>query len=49
MSDLSFTDVLTLMFIYCKITNQIDWEWFWVLSPMIVSVLIIFLVAYFKN
>lgn len=25
---------LELMFIYLKITKQIDWEWHWVLSPL---------------
>ena len=29
-----FLGALTLLFIYLKITKQIDWSWWWVLSPM---------------
>lgn len=25
---------LTLLFIYLKMTSQIDWSWLWVLSPL---------------
>ena len=32
-SELFFTG-LTLIFIYLKLTNQIDWSWWWVLSPI---------------
>ena len=24
---------LTIMFVYLKLTKQIDWSWLWVLSP----------------
>lgn len=24
---------LTILFVYLKLTNQIDWSWWWVLSP----------------
>jgi hypothetical protein len=29
-----FTLVLTLVFIVLKLTDQIDWSWWWVLSPL---------------
>jgi len=29
---------LTLLFVYLKLTNQVDWSWFWVLSPTILPV-----------
>lgn len=29
---------LTLLFVYLKLTNQVDWSWFWVLSPTIIPV-----------
>ena len=30
---LSFRALLMIMFIYLKLTNQIDWSWWWVMSP----------------
>ena len=29
-----FALVLTLVFIVLKLTDQIDWSWWWVLSPL---------------
>lgn len=46
-----FTSLLQLTFIILKLTNVIDWNWFWVLSPFIFSIglviliLIIFFIA----
>lgn len=34
---MSFTTVLTLVFIVLKLTKVIDWSWWLVLSPMGVS------------
>jgi hypothetical protein len=28
-------EIMTLMFIYLKLTNQIDWNWVQVLSPIL--------------
>ena len=25
---------LTILFVYLKLTNQVDWSWWWVLSPL---------------
>lgn len=45
----SFTGLLTIVFIVLKLCNVIDWNWFWVLSPIIfgiaISLLIIFIAA----
>ena len=30
---------LTLLFIYLKMTSQIDWSWLWVLSPLWIDLL----------
>ena len=30
---------LTLLFIYLKMTSQIDWSWLWVLSPFWIDIL----------
>lgn len=32
-----FTSLLTVLFIGLKITDNIDWSWFWVLSPLWIS------------
>lgn len=31
---LGFGSILTLIFITLKLTNVIDWSWWWVLAPM---------------
>lgn len=36
---ISFEDVLLLMFIYLKLTDVIDWSWWWVMSPLILVIL----------
>lgn len=33
-SEMSFLNWLTLLFIGLKLTNFIDWSWWWVLSPI---------------
>lgn len=32
--------ILTLIFIVLKLTNNIDWSWLWVLSPLWISTLL---------
>ena len=34
-SSISFMDLLTLLFLYLKLTNQINWSYMLVLSPQI--------------
>jgi hypothetical protein len=31
-----FLPFLTILFIWMKLTGQIDWTWAWVLSPMLI-------------
>ena len=31
---ISFLGMLTILFIGLKLTNYIDWSWYWVLSPL---------------
>lgn len=33
-----FINLLTILFIGLKLTGNITWSWFWVLSPLIFSV-----------
>lgn len=45
---ISFTGALTIAFIVLKLTNNINWSWMWVLSPLWIPILIyivIFLIA----
>ena len=35
--NLGFFGLLTILFIYLKLTNVIVWSWFWVLSPIILG------------
>lgn len=34
---IGFTSLLTIAFIVLKLTKVIEWDWFWVLSPIIFS------------
>ena len=38
---LSFTGALTILFIGLKLTNVISWSWWWVLSPIWISLSIL--------
>jgi Flp pilus assembly protein TadB len=42
-SGVSFMGLLTILFIALKLTNFIDWSWWWVLSPMWLSAVILVL------
>ena len=37
---IGFFGLLTLLFIGLKLTNYIDWSWFWVLSPTLIPLAI---------
>jgi len=55
---IGFTGLLTILFIALKLTNVINWSWWWVLSPIWISfsvviiilliIFIIWIVAQFK-
>ena len=40
-SGISFTGALTILFIGLKLTNVINWSWWWVLSPIWISALFV--------
>ena len=46
---IGFTGLLTIVFITLKLTDFIDWSWWWVLSPIWISLLlvIVFLITLF--
>lgn len=33
--------VLTLIFVTLKLTNYIDWSWWWILSPIWIPILLV--------
>lgn len=36
-SGIGFTGLLTVAFVVLKLTHYIDWSWWWVLSPIWIS------------
>ena len=36
-----FIWILTLLFVVLKLTNNIDWSWWWVLSPLWINLIIV--------
>ena len=42
---LSFSSLLTIVFITLKLTHYIDWSWWWVLSPVWISFCVFLVVA----
>jgi len=36
-----FAEALTVLFIGLKLTGQIDWSWWWVLSPLWIGLLVV--------
>lgn len=42
---IGFTGLLTIVFITLKLLGYITWSWLWVLSPIWISILVIFCFA----
>lgn len=42
---IGFVGLLTILFVALKLTEHIDWSWWWVLSPMWVTALLVVLIA----
>ena len=38
---IGFCGLLTLLFIGLKLTNYIDWSWWWVLAPLWIPFLVV--------
>ena len=51
--EMSFLNWLTLLFIGLKLTNFIDWSWWWVLSPIWLTIVltlgILFSTGFFRG
>ena len=37
---IGFTGLLTILFVALKLTGQIGWSWWWVLSPLWITALV---------
>lgn len=43
---IGFFDLMTLLFIALKLTGHIDWSWWWVLSPIWLTILVFAVLAF---
>lgn len=43
---ITFTGLLTIAFIVLKLTGQITWSWWWVLSPVWLSFALVMLILF---
>lgn len=43
------SDIAVLMFVGLKLSHQIDWSWWWVLSPTWISLVLLVLIALVKG
>jgi hypothetical protein len=41
---IGFFGLLTLIFITLKLTNYIDWSWWWVLAPLWIPIVLVILI-----
>lgn len=39
---IGFPGLLTVLFVALKLTNNIDWSWWWVLSPLWITFAVVF-------
>jgi len=42
-SGIGFLGLLTIVFITLKLLDYIDWSWWWILSPILISIAIVLL------
>jgi hypothetical protein len=40
-SGIGFSGLLTIVFVTLKLLGKIDWSWWWVLSPIWISILLV--------
>lgn len=41
-----FAGMLTILFIGLKLTNYVDWSWWWVLSPLWIGFSVVFVLTF---
>lgn len=45
----NFESLLTILFIGLKLTDHINWSWWWVLSPMWIFLVLLFVYTLFED
>ncbi len=43
---IGFFGLLTIVFIVLKLTNYIDWSWWWILAPLWIPIILIILIYF---
>jgi hypothetical protein len=43
-SGIGFCSLLTIVFVTLKLLNKIDWSWWWILSPLWISFLMLIVI-----
>jgi hypothetical protein len=46
---MEFASILTTLFIGLKLTDYIDWSWWWILSPLWGGPVLLILIAFFEG
>lgn len=44
---IGFAGLLTVLFVGLKLTGHIDWSWWWVISPIWISIIFVILLVLF--
>lgn len=44
-NSIGFLEALLLMFIFLKLTNAINWSWWWVLSPLLIVLALVLITS----
>lgn len=44
---IGFVSLLTVLFIGLKLANYINWSWWWILSPVWISIIFLIVVVFF--
>jgi len=44
---IGFFGLLTIVFIILKLTNYIDWSWWWVLAPLWMPIVLVIVIVLF--
>lgn len=44
-TNMAWSTILTIVFIALKVTDVIDWSWWWVVSPMLIHVALVLIAS----
>ena len=46
---MGFSKLLFIVFLVLKLTEVIDWSWWWVTSPLWISIVILFIIRFLEK